>query len=79
MTIRRLVALEHQLRVTCRRCGHERTVDLQALAARGLGDREPAELPWKCRAIVPDFDGTGSHTCGGRRVRFIITPTRTHT
>ncbi len=39
MTISRLVALEHQLRMTCRRYGHERTVDLQALSTRDLGGR----------------------------------------
>ena len=78
MTISRLVALEHQLRMTCRRYGHERTVDLQALSTRDLGGREPSGLSWTRRAIVPDSDGIGSHICGGRQVRFILTPTRTH-
>jgi hypothetical protein len=79
VTINRLIALAHELRVTCRRCGHDRKADLQALVARGFGDREPAALPWKCRAVVPERDGSGSHLCGSRTVGFIITPTRTHT
>jgi hypothetical protein len=60
MTAAAYHALNYTVTATCRACAHESPLDLPALIARGVGDRELDDLPFVCRL------------CGSRRVAFWV-------
>jgi hypothetical protein len=63
-TVAEMHAGDFDLFVTCSGCSGSRPADLAGLVRRGLGDRSPYDLRWRCA------------DCGGRRVSFTVCPLR---